>query len=453
MKKSLNKLITSGTILSIPGLLSILVSLASIPIHLNVAGAENYGNYIIFHFVLVITTTLNLGIGKSIAVSVNNFPKRNREIAFQGLRYTLTIILLLTLFYLILFLLEKIKLFNAFTLNPNLIYLFFGAIITILYVSLEGIFQGNRKFKSLSFYNFIFYSFAVSFPSLLLIYEKNLSLENLIFFSTLIKFITILIMLLSMFNNQLILKSKSKILMNNLKKNSKWITLNSILIQFYDLFDKYLIKIFIGPIALATYSIPQQLTGKLSIFSKGFSAFLLPTLAKKEKNNSDFSLTIKIFLKIIPILIFLIFPFYPFLLNFWLGNEFNKDILDLTKIFSLCIIFACASHILVTKFEASKTLKKNLKIEFLLMPFFLMTLYFLITNAYSLAHIATAILCKELILLFLRLSLLKKEIKQIYIYYVYSIIFVLMLFLSFVSPNLFYLFEILLIISIFKNDY
>ena len=152
MKKSLNKLITSGTILSIPGLLSILVSLASIPIHLNVAGAENYGNYIIFHFVLVITTTLNLGIGKSIAVSVNNFPKRNREIAFQGLRYTLTIILLLTLFYLILFLLEKIKLFNAFTLNPNLIYLFFGAIITILYVSLEGIFQGNRKFKSLSFY-------------------------------------------------------------------------------------------------------------------------------------------------------------------------------------------------------------------------------------------------------------------------------------------------------------
>ena len=80
------------------------------------------------------------------------------------------------------------------------------------------------------------------------------------------------------YNDNLIKFSKTKILMNNLKKNSKWITLNSLLVQFYDLFDKYLIKIFLGPIAVATYSIPQQLTGKLSIISKSFSAFLLPNL-------------------------------------------------------------------------------------------------------------------------------------------------------------------------------
>ena len=34
-----------------------------------------------------ITTTLNFGIGKSVAVSINNFPKKNKEIAFQGLKY------------------------------------------------------------------------------------------------------------------------------------------------------------------------------------------------------------------------------------------------------------------------------------------------------------------------------------------------------------------------------
>ena len=65
-------------------------------------------------------------------------------------------------------------------------------------------------------------------------------------------------------------------------KIARWITLNSLLIQLYDLFDKYLIKIFLGPIAVATYSIPQQLTGKLSIISKSFSAFLLPNLSKKK---------------------------------------------------------------------------------------------------------------------------------------------------------------------------
>ena len=131
-----------------------------------------------------------------------------------------------------------------------------------------------------------------------------------------------------------------------------------------------LLKIFLGPIAIATYSIPQQLTGKLTIISKGFSAYLLPNLSRK-KNDSVFNFTLKIFLKIIPILLFLVFPLYEFFLNFWLSDQYNQKILLLTKIFSLCAIFSCASHILITKFEASKTLDKNLKIEFILIPFFL----------------------------------------------------------------------------------
>ena len=94
--------------------------------------------------------------------------------------------------------------------------------------------------------------------------------------------------------------------MNNLKKNSKWITLNSLLVQFYDLFDKYLIKIFLGPIAVATYSIPQQLTGKLSIISKSFSAFLLPNLSKKKFDNQSLDFSLLFFIKIIPIIIFLL---------------------------------------------------------------------------------------------------------------------------------------------------
>ena len=83
-----------------------------------------------------------------------------------------------------------------------------------------------------------------------------------------------------------------------------------------------------------------------------------------------FNYSLKIFLQIIPILIFLLFPLYEFFLNFWLNDQYNQKILLLTKIFSLCAIFSCASHILITKFEASKTLNKNLKIEFFLCHFF-----------------------------------------------------------------------------------
>ena len=68
------KFVKSGIILSLPGLISIFISLISIPIHLKIAGVENYGNYIIFHFLLTISTILNFGIGKSIVISMNNFP-------------------------------------------------------------------------------------------------------------------------------------------------------------------------------------------------------------------------------------------------------------------------------------------------------------------------------------------------------------------------------------------
>ena len=64
-----------------------------------------------------------------------------------------------------------------------------------------------------------------------------------------------------------------------------------------------------------------------------------------------------------------------FFLNLWLNDQYNQKILTLTKIFSLCAIFSCSSHLLITKFEASKTLNKNLKIEFLIMPFFFFSLY------------------------------------------------------------------------------
>ncbi|MDB9718981.1 hypothetical protein OAA50_03525, partial [Candidatus Pelagibacter sp.] len=376
----------SGIILSLPGLLSIVVSLIAIPIHLKIAGVENYGNYIIFHFILAISTILNFGIGKSIVISINNFPKRNKDVAYQGIKFTILTCSIITV------ILFTFNFFNReifgyfFQSNRIFFYFIICTFFTIFYVSLEGILQGNEKYKFLSLYNFLFFSFSLTLPSLILIYNQRLNLDSLLLISTILKALTVITMLILIINNNLIKVSNNNILIKNLKKNSKWLTLNNILVHFYDIFDKYLVKIFLGPIALATYSIPQQLTGKLSIFSKGFSAILLTILSKKKISNKDFDKTIKIFLNITPVLIFLIFPFYSILLNFWLGSEFNENILYLTKIFSLSGIFACVSHILVTKFEATQTLKRNLKFELILMPLFILTLYYFTSSNYSLLH-------------------------------------------------------------------
>ena len=271
---------------------------------------------------------------------------------------------------------------------------------------------------------------ALSLPSLTLIFFQDLTLKKLILISNAIKFLSILLMFLILLKNNLLKQNNKKFLLTNLKKNSKWLTLNSILVQFYDVFDKYLIKIFLGPVFLATYSIPQQITGKLTVLSKGFSAFLLTFLSRKNHKNEDFNASLTIFLKIFPILIFLLFPFYSVLLKLWLGEQYNQEILILTKIFSLSIIFGCASHILVTKFEANQTLRENLKFESFLLPFFLLSIFLLILNSFSLIIISLVIFFKELVLLILRINFYKKNITNVKIYYFYLLIFNIVLFFS-----------------------
>ena len=451
MKIKFKKLIKNSAILSLPGIISIFISLLSIPIHLNYAGAESYGNYMIFHFILMISLNFNFGIGKSTVVSINNYPKKNQEINYCALNYTTNISIIIFTFFILMFFFREIFFYNYAKYFNIISYFLFGSIITIFFMTLEGILQGNRKFKYISIFNLLFFSLSISVPSILLAYNYNLTLENLILISIIIKLLSVLMMFLIIKKDNLIKKSKNQILFNNLKKNSKWITLNSVLIQFYDLFDKYLIKIFIGPVAVATYSIPQQLTGKLSIISKSFSAFLLPNLSKRKIDNQSLDFSLQVFMKIIPVIIFLIIPFYPLILEFWLGNSFNTTINNLTKIFSISVVFSCASHLLVTRFEATKTLNQNLKIEFFLMPFFLYSLYHLTSLNYSLFLISLLILTKEVILFFLRLNILNQKIQKVNSYYLYSILFLIMLYLSFLNSKIYFIFLLLLILNIFRK--
>ena len=86
------------------------------------------------------------------------------------------------------------------------------------------------------------------------------------------------------------------------------------------------------------------------------------------------------------------------------------------------------------------------------MPFFLITLYFLTSENFSLLLIGTLILIKELILLFLRLKLLNLKIQRNNSLYLYPIYFLIMLLLSFYNYYLYYLMLLPLILNLFRNN-
>ena len=442
----IKNLVHNSIILSIPGFVSIFLSLLAIPVHLKIAGLENYGNYLLFHILLTLSQLFNAGISKSVVIGSNFESKNIKNIAYDAIKYTFFIFLLILLLYYPLSILVNNKLSNeVFYIE----LLFFGFGISIFYLTFEGILQAYKNFKIISFINFVFYSLSLSLPSLLLLFLNNLKLIELLFLSITIKVLVIVYLFFYLLKNNLITKNKKKKFYNYFKKNSPWLSLNSLLTQIYDIFDKYLIKIFLGAGLMAIYSIPQQITGKLTILSKSFSTFLLPNL--KNKNSDQFIFSINLFLKYIPLIIFLLFPIYPIILKFWLGNEYSTLIHDLTKIFSLIAIFSCSSHILITKYESIQSSKTNFKIEFIFLPFFCVLLFYLCIYSYSIIFISSLVLLKEIILNFCRLYFLKLKATYVYNLYLNLIFFPILLILSFNNMIIFYLFLFSIIFYTFSN--
>lgn len=444
--KKIKNLIANSIILSFPGFISIFLSLLSIPIHLKFAGLENFGNYFLFHILLSLSLLLNLGISKAVVIS-SNFEKKNlSKIAYDAIKYSCGIVVLVSVFYFPINIIIK----DNFNYNFSLELFFIGLISSIIYLTFEGILQANKLFKNISLINFVFYSLSLSVPSILLIYFNEMILYELLFLSVSIKVLTIIFLIIYFMRNKLIVKNDNKFFFKYFKKNSPWLTLNSALIQLYEMMDKYLIKIFMGSSLVAIYSIPQQLTGKLSILSKAFSAFLLPNIHEKKKLD-EFSYSLKIFVKYIPILLFVLFPSYSIILNFWLGNEYSLLILNLTKIFTLIAIYSCISHILITKYEADQNSKKNFRIELSLLPLFLLILGYLFIKFDSLLFISILILVKEIFLVLFRLYFLSSKLIKIKQYLIYIFIYPILLILSFLNMNFFYLILAILIIITFKD--
>tara|TARA_Y100000816_G_C26107146_1_gene588707 strand:+ start:2372 stop:3721 length:1350 start_codon:yes stop_codon:yes gene_type:complete len=440
-----NKLYINSFILSSPGFVSVFFSLFAIPIHLNVLGSENFGNYIFFHLILSFSFLLCLGLPKSIIIASGKNQSYKKEISYEGLKYTF----FLAIFIFVINTINEKYIFYYFV-KFNQTYLAYGMIISIIYLVFEGILQSNKKFLFLSFNNLIFYSFSLSIPSILLLFFKELKLDDLILISIIIKLAIVVFIFCIFIKKKLIKKSKKNMLIDTLKINSLWLTLNSFLVQIYEMLDKYLIKILLGATSLALYSIPQQLTGKLSVLSRGFSSFLMPYLSSGSKLE-EYEKTLKIFFCIFPLFIFILFPFYSFILNTWLGDSFENEILILTKIFSLIAILSSTSHILITRFEAEQLSKANFNLEIIFLPIFFTIMIIVFLNYSSLILISLTILIKELVLNIVRILYLNKKLNNTKIYLINILFHHLLLIFSFLNLEVFIILLTILIYINIKN--
>ena len=96
-------LLRNSAILSLPSLLGIALAIIAIPVHLQINGKSDYGNYIFFHFIISFGLLLNMGINKIVAVELSK-RKFIVEIIKQSLKLSLQIIFIILLINVILYL-------------------------------------------------------------------------------------------------------------------------------------------------------------------------------------------------------------------------------------------------------------------------------------------------------------------------------------------------------------
>lgn len=395
---------------SLPGFISIILSLLSIPIYLQYAGTVEYGNYIFLHFLSFVAVILNFGLGKVSAITVTQSKDGDNK----------SLLLLKKTFvnsFIVFLILALILISNEFFLFTSRNFLFLATlsiVLTIVFVTIEGIFQGRKLFFALMLINLFFYGVSLSVPPLLLM-TQYASYITIFFLSVVIKASVVIISIFYLFKKKPLNFFFQKQNLLNFHYTQKWFSIATVLNIVFDFTDRYLIKIFIGPAALALYSIPQQLTGKLSIISKGIAAVLLPAIAYGGKNKimtKEFIISLNIFIFIIPILIFFLFNFFDLFFNFWLGKNYSIQIIPLAKIFSIITWVSCISHLITSYYEGSGIIKKSATIELAFYPFFFSFLYMAVLNA-NLFIIAFVILLKEIFLYVLKSISLSKKINPI----------------------------------------
>lgn len=386
----LKKIINNSLITSLPSVLSLFLSLISVPIFLREIGLQNYGEYIFMHLLTSLGLVLNFGVGKLLIVNSIN---EKENLFYNAIIVTLCISIGVFLTNYIIFLSLKI-------LNLKLIFITLGICLTIIYYTVESNLILKKKFKLLSIFNFLFFAFSLNAPIIIIIFsELNYNVSQVFIISLLIKFGFLLLFL---FFEIIFLKKRRLINFKKYLENLKygiWYSGSNILLMSYAYLDKYFIKFYLSSSALAIYSIPQQICGKINILSKAISTVYLPEI-KYKKSHVSYNKVINIYFFIFFPILLISFNFFDELLIFWLKENYNVKIYSLTKIFALVYFFNSFSEIIIAEFEATKKIDKITKIEALIFPVFLILLFSIFItykNENTIFNVAYFLLLKEFI--------------------------------------------------------
>jgi O-antigen/teichoic acid export membrane protein len=449
IKKNFSKLF----IYIIPNILGAMLSIISAIIFINYLTAEKYANFLLQHLIITFgTSVLSLYIGKTTIININNFNQlKKNEIIFSSLILMCITGLLLssiTYVFLILFMNE----INIFEVTTSV---FFGLLISSIYLNLEDIAKGLSINKSSSISNLFFMNGSISIPALFLLVFNNENFKsNLFNISVSIKILITIILLVIILKRQKIKLAKfSTKYFYKFKIQNFFLCCYGILGQIYYALDKYIIKASLSSFQLVTYSISQQIGSKIGIISSACTNLMFGKLISNPKDKKNIlSANIYFCFYICTFISLIILPFTDDLLKIILKDKFNQLIVDTLKFFFFVNIISAVKDCFDLFLQTISKVKKDLKYNLIILPFFILGLFFCIFYK-NLILFVLIIFIKEALLVIIKVQQTKKYLIN-YNYFTIQILIlgtIIILDIFFKSKQLYILFNVIFIFIAYIN--
>ena len=441
-------LVKGSFFLSLPGILSALIALVSIPIYLEKISVNQYSDYLLQHFFLTISIVLNLGLSKITNIEIAKIKDKknlnNKIRIIFNISVIQSIFISLLIYLLLKFLILKLKIDNLYSIID--IKILFGLFITNIYLTMDSILKGQLYYMLSAFINLVFYSFSISLPVFFCLFFE-IKYNFLFNVSLFIKLFILIVLLFFILKNINFFKKIKKDNFVNVYINSyKWISINLLFQQTYNYFDKYLIKIFFNNMFFVFYSVSQQIASKLTIPFNGLNTMFLTLNSKSKGNINELIKCLYLYIFLINIIFYMLEPLLDPMLKLWLKKNYDEHYLILSLTFFLIAGIGSLSNMLLDFYDINSLSKKNFKIDLSIFPSFLTMVAFAIYYN-SVYFVAFSILLKDIILILIRIFPLNFNMKHKF--FIISQIIMLTLIVMLKILNFSYIYLLILHIFIF----
>lgn len=336
---SVNKVIKNGYISLAFQVFPILAGLILIPINLKAYGNELWGTYVLSINIIFMFLYLSIGINPTINYEL---PKLLKEKNNQKIKVLLSngfyVNLFISLFFgLLIFLGSKFIAYNIYSIQSEefIKIIKLSALcgsISLMISFFRNVFEAKQEFYLVSI-NRVIISVSIFLVPFIFYYQNNLSLLSILSLLIVIYSLVLLTYMIFFFVDFGFLDFKllNKTIIFTLFSFGLWLSLQTLVQQFFVSFDNVIITNLLGIEQLPYYSTVYDLSSRLLIIPTSISAGLVPAISfwLKENNTTQIKVLVKklyrkVFIMIIPCSIILI-VFSKIFLTLWISKEFSNN--------------------------------------------------------------------------------------------------------------------------------